>query len=130
MVKANYKDHWTFPGGVVDENEAPKTAALRETHEEIGLKLNPPDCQPFSIVYTASGNGYPDRFSFAFLTITKDQPEATSLAVPNEEIDEVKWVNLNQVAQMANNRASYQAFEKQLLSGNESTVTYSETSHF
>lgn len=40
IVKANYKDHWTFPGGVVDAGEYPKQAALRETAEEVGLVID------------------------------------------------------------------------------------------
>lgn len=41
LVKANYKSHWTFPGGAVDPGESPKQAAIREVHEEIGLELDP-----------------------------------------------------------------------------------------
>lgn len=41
IVKANYKSHWTFPGGAVDAGETPKQAAIREVEEEVGLKLDP-----------------------------------------------------------------------------------------
>lgn len=39
IVKANYRDYWSLPGGVIDEGESPKTAALREVQEEVGLRL-------------------------------------------------------------------------------------------
>ena len=41
LVKANYKSHWTFPGGAVDAGETPKEAAIREVKEEIGIDLDP-----------------------------------------------------------------------------------------
>lgn len=37
VVKAWYKKYWSFPGGVVDPGETPRQAAVRETHEEVGL---------------------------------------------------------------------------------------------
>jgi len=41
---ARLKHHagqWALPGGRLDEGETPIEAALRETHEEIGLELDP-----------------------------------------------------------------------------------------
>lgn len=39
MVKPVYKGGWSIPGGVVEADEAPKTACIREIHEELGLVL-------------------------------------------------------------------------------------------
>lgn len=41
IVKANYKSHWTFPGGAVDAGESPKQAAIRELKEEMNLDIDP-----------------------------------------------------------------------------------------
>ena len=41
IVKANYKRYWTFPGGVIDLGETPMQGAVRETHEEVGLMIDP-----------------------------------------------------------------------------------------
>jgi 8-oxo-dGTP pyrophosphatase MutT (NUDIX family) len=41
IVKANYKTYWTFPGGIIDKDETPKEAAIRETKEEVGITVEP-----------------------------------------------------------------------------------------
>lgn len=40
LVKPSYKDHWQLAGGMVDDLESPHSAALREVHEELGLRLD------------------------------------------------------------------------------------------
>ncbi|MEZ0076567.1 NUDIX domain-containing protein [Planotetraspora sp. GP83] len=37
LVKPNYRDHWGWPGGHVDEGELPEEACGRELLEELGL---------------------------------------------------------------------------------------------
>ncbi len=50
IVKPSYKDHWSVPGGVIDKDESPRDAALREVKEEVGLDLK--SCVFFvSIIY-------------------------------------------------------------------------------
>ena len=39
LVKPAYKEGWGLPGGVVEENESPKSACIREIKEELGLEL-------------------------------------------------------------------------------------------
>ncbi|MFD0592794.1 NUDIX domain-containing protein [Catellatospora coxensis] len=41
LVKPNYRDHWAFPGGMIEAGEPPHVAAARELTEEIGLKAEP-----------------------------------------------------------------------------------------
>lgn len=40
LVKPNYRDHWSIPGGYVDQHESPHAAAGRELREELGLALH------------------------------------------------------------------------------------------
>src|ERR1017187_2013735 len=39
LVKPNYRDHWTLPGGICEHTEPPHAACAREVHEELGLDL-------------------------------------------------------------------------------------------
>lgn len=41
LVEPTYKDHWELPGGVVDADESPYDAAVRELKEELGLSTTP-----------------------------------------------------------------------------------------
>jgi 8-oxo-dGTP pyrophosphatase MutT (NUDIX family) len=36
-----HSGQWALPGGRIDEGESPEEAALRELHEEVGLRLEP-----------------------------------------------------------------------------------------
>lgn len=115
MVKAPYKDHWTFPSGIVDDKESPKAAALRETHEETGLIVDGRDVQILRIVYTASKDGERDRFNFAFKT-TLVHESLTQFKIPNEEISEARWVNFEEVGDQSGGKLSYREFQKALIS--------------
>jgi ADP-ribose pyrophosphatase YjhB (NUDIX family) len=39
VVKPNYRDHWTLPGGVCEFDEPPQAGCARELAEELGLRL-------------------------------------------------------------------------------------------
>lgn len=41
LVKPNYRPHWSFPGGVLEQGEPPHEGCAREVLEEIGLKIAP-----------------------------------------------------------------------------------------
>lgn len=43
VVKATYKPYWTVPGGLIDDRETPKQAAVREVFEEIGVRIDERD---------------------------------------------------------------------------------------
>ena len=39
LVKPNYRDHWSLPGGICEFGEPPQDGCAREVAEEIGLAL-------------------------------------------------------------------------------------------
>ncbi|MBV9382184.1 MAG: NUDIX hydrolase [Streptosporangiaceae bacterium] len=39
LVKPNYREHWSLPGGILEEGEPPHVGCAREVTEELGLTL-------------------------------------------------------------------------------------------
>ncbi|MDJ0688681.1 MAG: NUDIX hydrolase [Xenococcaceae cyanobacterium MO_188.B32] len=65
IIKPNYKDNWSIPGGVVEANESPRQACIREVQEEIGIK-----CQPEKLLcvdYISETNNNNESLQFIFL---------------------------------------------------------------
>lgn len=40
ILETTYKEHWEVPGGLVDEEESPLDAAVREVKEELGIDVD------------------------------------------------------------------------------------------
>jgi 8-oxo-dGTP diphosphatase len=77
-------DDWTFPKGKAEKNEADEACALREVHEETGLRCELGDELP-STEYVDS-RGRPKRVRW-----WRMRPVADDGFAPNDEVDELLW---------------------------------------
>lgn len=94
IVKAGYKPYWTFPGGIVEPSETPKQAAIRETFEEIGVRIAPEKVEFVGVVDRKSEITHTYQFIFK----TTIEPGALEeIALQESEIDEYVLVTKNQV---------------------------------
>lgn len=94
IVKANYKAHWTFPGGMIDAGETPKQAALREVAEEVGLTINAGDVQ---FGWTAARHSVvADTYQFIF-TATLHPGVTDHIILQASEIDDWRLVSKSEV---------------------------------
>lgn len=94
ILKANYRKHWTLPGGVIDKGESPLTAAIRETKEETGLTIDPLDVQFAGIEYCFNENI--DLYRFIFRShITAEQVAAITLQ--ESEIEDIAFETADMV---------------------------------
>lgn len=66
IVEPTYKQHWEIPGGVVEQDESPLTAARREVREEIGIDLVPGKLRLVGLDYMAAGGGKSEALMFVF----------------------------------------------------------------
>ena len=77
-------DDWSFPKGKLDPGEGWEDAALREVHEEIGLRCRLRRELP-AVQYRVPRGLKVVRYWLM-------EPESGAFA-PNEEVDEVRWLS-------------------------------------
>jgi 8-oxo-dGTP diphosphatase len=79
LVKPTYKEGWEIPGGIVEADESPKQACVREIAEELGLRV---EIGPLLVMdYKSRSGGRSDSLQFVFLggSLTPDQVRAIRL---------------------------------------------------
>lgn len=79
LVKPTYKDGWEIPGGIVEADESPKQACVREVYEELGLRV---EIGPLLVMdHKSRSEGPSDSLQFVFLggTLTPEQQRAIRL---------------------------------------------------
>ena len=94
ILKANYKQYWSFPGGWVEDTQTPIQAAHRELEEETGLVRRVEDLEFAYVVYRSSQLMNTYQFIFRS-TVMHDESEAIELQP--EEIDEYRFVEKSDV---------------------------------
>ncbi|MGH6656486.1 MAG: NUDIX domain-containing protein [Actinocrinis sp.] len=95
LVRNTYRDGWSLPGGVVDDNEPPAAACVRELSEELGYDLPPDALGPLlAIQWAQRANGNP----LQFMSLTFDAGvcrDPAKLRAQPEEIAEIGFFGLD-----------------------------------
>ena len=105
MIKDDYKDAMTFPTGVIDADESAKSAAIRETKEEVGIICPSDNVTFYSVAYISEQYGFKDRFHFYFF-IENNQIDDDQITL-SKGIEYYKWVPMNEIAINAGDRRAY-----------------------
>lgn len=92
IVKPSYKDHWSLAGGVVNENESPKSACLREVKEEIGLNLK--NLKFLCVDYVSDPAAKKESLQFIFFGGKLSKDEIHKIKLDKKEITEYKFIDI------------------------------------
>lgn len=87
ILKPDYKEEWTVPGGSTDEGESPFQCALRETKEEIGLDIL--EMKLVGIYHSPKKELYSsDHLKFIFFGGILSDDQISKINLQTEELEE------------------------------------------
>lgn len=89
---------WDIPGGTVENLESPSQAAIRETEEEVGLKV---DIE--TILYEKSNLDKKKQAIFTTLIYSCRTTDMLDVTLDLEEHDDYKWVSIDEILNMDDN---------------------------
>jgi 8-oxo-dGTP diphosphatase len=99
IVCPTYKDCWELPGGVVDADESPWTAAAREVCEELGLVFEPG--RLLAVDYCGPEPGrYVEAVHFLFDGGVIDPDTIESIALPEDELATFRFTDLDEAQRL------------------------------
>jgi 8-oxo-dGTP pyrophosphatase MutT (NUDIX family) len=98
IVKPSYRKDWLIPGGTVENDESPWTAARRETMEEIGL-----DIKALSLLVTdwrPTDDEYDDSLHFIFAGGTLSGAQQAAIRTDGLEIVDHRFATAEEAARL------------------------------
>ncbi|WP_326564074.1 NUDIX hydrolase [Micromonospora peucetia] len=96
LVKPNYNDRWTFPGGYVEEGEYPHLACARELREELGVALAVKD---LLVVDWAPPAGQRLRSLVSFTFDCGNIADRHGFDLPGQELDDAAFFSPQEAEQ-------------------------------
>ena len=109
LVKPTYKDHWSVPGGVIDKDESPRDAALREIKEETNLDLKSMHflCLDYMSPQESGYSTKDENIQFIFYGGIMRDDDIEKIKVPKEEISEYKFVDREEATKLVGEKLSH-----------------------
>ncbi len=100
LVKPSYEDRWLIPGGVVDKDESPRKAAIRETKEETGLDLDKIFLK--GVLYGKNDSFRGESLQFFFGTDDLSEKDKKRIKVDGEEITDYGFFDWDEARKKGN----------------------------
>ena len=98
IVKPTYRPDWLIPGGGVEADESPRTAAERETVEEIGLALTM--SRLLLVAYQSPYGDTSESLQFMFEGGVLTQTQIDQITLPADELSAWRMVPLATAIQL------------------------------
>jgi 8-oxo-dGTP diphosphatase len=92
LVNPTYKPQWEIPGGIVEENESPRQACIREVQEEIGLQRS--IARLLSVSYIPGSQTTLEGLMFIFWGGVLTPAEIAQIRLPTEELSEYEFCEI------------------------------------
>jgi ADP-ribose pyrophosphatase YjhB (NUDIX family) len=102
LVKPTYRPLWLLPGGVVEENESPRLACMREVKEELGLDIHIEKL--LCVDYRSKDGERSEVLEFIFYGGVLGPSDIQSITLPLAELSEYRLVPLEQALSLVNDR--------------------------
>lgn len=97
LVEPTYKDYWELPGGVVEADESPYEAAVRELAEELGLAVVPG--RLLVVDWVPPRPGRTEGVMFVYDGGVLDASQTDAIRLPPQELRNWAWSTLPQAQQ-------------------------------
>ncbi len=95
LVKPNYRDHWSLPGGIVEHGEPPHVGCAREIAEELGLDIEP---GPLLAIGWTPPDGDRPRAIVHWLFDGGTLDPGREITLQEEELDDYRYVDPGDLA--------------------------------
>lgn len=105
IVKPKYKNHWLIPGGIIENNESPRQACIREIKEEIGLEIQKIDflCVDYKLILKKND----ESLQFIFYGGILDKEQINSIVLQPEELNEYKFLEIKNALSLLTKSLSF-----------------------
>ena len=100
LVKPTYRDGWLLPGGIVEEWESPRQAAIREVLEELNLAISIE--RLLCIDYQKNEATSRENMQFVFYGGVLTAQQQRSIRLPPSELSDVRFVQLHEAITLLN----------------------------
>ena len=95
LVKPNYREHWSLPGGILEHGEPPHVGCAREVAEEVGLHIT---VGPLLVVDWAAPDQQRPRPFVYFVFDGGEVSAGTGIVVQEEELDGYRFTSAAELA--------------------------------
>ncbi len=95
LVKPNYRDHWTLPGGICEHGEPPHAGCAREVAEEIGLSR---PAGPLLAIDWSQPYGQQARPIMHFVFDGGTLEDGSQIVLQREELDHFRFTEQAELA--------------------------------